>query len=44
MVGPRSTNTFYVLVNPKVIYQNFVQLHFSAMPLGLSILQIEITI
>jgi hypothetical protein len=25
---PRSTNTFYVLVNPKVIYQNFVQLLF----------------
>jgi hypothetical protein len=30
----------YVLVFPKLIYQNFVQLPFSAMLLGLSILQI----
>jgi hypothetical protein len=35
-LAPRSTKTFYVLV----IYQNFVQLPFSAMALGLSILQI----
>jgi hypothetical protein len=44
LVGPRSTKTFYVLVLPKVTYQNFIQLPFSAMLLGLSILQIFIII
>ncbi len=44
LVSPGSTKTFHVLVLQKVEYQNFIQLPFSAMPLGLSILQSCITI
>ncbi len=43
-VGPRSLKIFEVLVNPKVIYKNFHFIALTAILLGLSILQISITI
>jgi hypothetical protein len=43
-VGPRSSKTFEILVNPKVTYKNFHYIALTAILLGLSILQISITL
>jgi hypothetical protein len=44
LLGPRSPKTFKILGDPKAIYENFHFIALAEILLGLSILQISITI